>query len=82
MDPVTATYENILDTDEMHNFIGNFTCEVSNVRGEDQQTLFHSTIVIPYAYLTSINCYVVSAPSVTIIIPNDSFYIGLTNLTL
>ena len=53
MDPVTATYENILDTDEISNFIGNLTCEVSNVRGEDQQTLFHGTlIVIPYAYLT------------------------------
>ena len=37
VDTETATYENTLSSDEIHNFIGTFTCEVSNVRGTAQE---------------------------------------------
>ena len=48
MDSVTATYENILGADEIKDFTGTFTCEVSNIRGVDQRTLslVHGTTVI------------------------------------
>ena len=32
MNAVTATYENVLFNDDVVNFVGAFTCEVSNVR--------------------------------------------------
>ena len=46
VDSVTATYENILDTDNTSNFIGTFTCEVSNIRGADLEILTHGTIAL------------------------------------
>ena len=46
VDSVTATYESILDTDNTSNFIGTFTCEVSNIRGADLETLTHGTIAL------------------------------------
>lgn len=50
MDSVTATYENILGTDEVRDFAGIFTCEVSNIRGVDQQTLVDGTVIITIIY--------------------------------
>ena len=41
VDPMMATYKNILSTTEGSNFGDSFTCEVSNIRGADQQTLVH-----------------------------------------
>ena len=35
----TATYENILFNDDVANFVGSFTCEVSNVRGRVEETV-------------------------------------------
>ena len=35
---VTATYENVLFNDNVANFVGAFTCGVSNVRGTDEVT--------------------------------------------
>ena len=35
----TATYENVLFNDNITNFVGTFTCEVSNVRSTAQETL-------------------------------------------
>ena len=34
-----ATYENILFNDDVANFVGTFTCEVSNVRDTVQESL-------------------------------------------
>ena len=33
-----ATYENVLSSDHVSNFIGNFTCEVKNIRGSDNRS--------------------------------------------
>ena len=33
----TATYENVLSSNTIANFVGIFTCEVSNGRGSDTQ---------------------------------------------
>ena len=86
MDSVTATYENILGADEIRDFTGAFTCEVSNIWGVDQQTLSlvdGTTVIIKYTGIVIIDhLCVVSTPSVTIIAPIGSFYIGLTTLTL
>ena len=38
MDAESATYENTLFNDNVTNFVGAFTCEVSNVRGTDEVT--------------------------------------------
>ena len=38
MDAERATYENVLFDDDVASFVGNFTCEVSNVRGTTQET--------------------------------------------
>ena len=35
----TATYENFLFNDDVTNFVGTFTCEVSNIRDIAQETL-------------------------------------------
>ena len=35
----SATYENVLFNDDVANFVGAFTCEVSNVRGTVQETM-------------------------------------------
>ena len=35
----TANYENILSSNTIANFVGSFTCEVSNARGSDTQTM-------------------------------------------
>ena len=35
----TATYENFLFNDNITNFVGTFTCEVSNIRDIAQETL-------------------------------------------
>ena len=35
----TATYENFLFNDNVTNFVGTFTCEVSNVRGTARDDL-------------------------------------------
>ena len=34
-----ATYENILFNDDVANFVGTFTCEISNVRDTVQESL-------------------------------------------
>ena len=34
-----STYENILFNDNITNFVGSFTCEVSNVRGSFEETV-------------------------------------------
>ena len=39
MDAEEATYENIIFNDDIANFVGTFTCEVSNVRGRVQETV-------------------------------------------
>ena len=38
MDAEDATYQNVLFDDDVANFVGSFTCEVSNVRGTAQET--------------------------------------------
>ena len=38
MDTMTATYENILFSDDIANFVGNFTCSVVNNRGMSEST--------------------------------------------
>ena len=38
LNTVEAIYENILYSDDIANFVGTFTCEVSNARGSDTQT--------------------------------------------
>ena len=35
----TATYENVLFSNEISNFDGTFSCKVSNVRGTAQETV-------------------------------------------
>ena len=35
----TATYENVLFNADIANFVGIFTCEVSNVRGTAEETV-------------------------------------------
>ena len=35
----TATYENVLFNNDITNFVGTFTCEVSNVRSAAQETV-------------------------------------------
>ena len=35
----TATYENVLFNNDITNFVGTFTCEVSNVRSTAQETV-------------------------------------------
>ena len=37
-DVESATYENVLFNDNVVNFLGTFTCEVSNIRGTDEVT--------------------------------------------
>ena len=39
VDTETATYENILFNDDISNFVGSFTCELSNVRNTAQDTV-------------------------------------------
>ena len=39
VDTETATYENVLSSDDFVNFVGNFTCSVSNNRGSSDTTL-------------------------------------------
>jgi hypothetical protein len=39
VDAVTATYENVLSSNAIANFVGTFTCEVSNARNIDTQTV-------------------------------------------
>ena len=39
VDAERATYENVLFNDDVANFVGSFTCEVSNVRGTDEVTV-------------------------------------------
>ena len=34
-----ATYENVLFNADVANFVGNFTCEVSNVKGTNEVTV-------------------------------------------
>ena len=36
---VSATYENVLFNNNITNFVGTFTCEVSNVRSTAQETV-------------------------------------------
>ena len=43
VDPAAAVYKNILSINERSDIGDNFTCEVRNIRGGDQQTLLHST---------------------------------------
>ena len=38
VDAEEATYENVLFNDDVANFVGSFTCEVSNARGMNQVT--------------------------------------------
>ena len=38
VDAESATYENVLFNDNVANFVGAFTCEVSNVRGTIEET--------------------------------------------
>ena len=38
VDAESATYENVLFNDNVTNFVGTFTCEVSNVRGSIEET--------------------------------------------
>ena len=38
MNAESATYESVLFNDDIANFVGAFTCEVSNVRGTNQET--------------------------------------------
>ena len=38
VDAESATYENVLFDDDVANFIGSFTCEISNVRGRVVET--------------------------------------------
>ena len=39
VDAESATYHNILFNDDVANFVGAFTCEVSNVRGTNEATM-------------------------------------------
>ena len=39
VDTETATYENLLFNDDISNFVGTFSCEVSNVRDTAQDTV-------------------------------------------
>ena len=39
VDAETATYANVLFNDDINNFLGTFTCEVSNIRGTAQETV-------------------------------------------
>ena len=39
VDTTTATYESLLFNDDISNFIGNFKCEVSNVRATVGETV-------------------------------------------
>ena len=39
VDTKTATYENVLFSDDITNFVGMFTCEVSNIRNVVQRTV-------------------------------------------
>ena len=34
-----STYENVLFNSDIANFVGSFTCEVSNARGSDSETV-------------------------------------------
>ena len=38
MDAETSTYESVLFNDDVANFVGSFTCEVSNARGTFRET--------------------------------------------
>lgn len=33
VDAETATYNNVLFNDDVANFVGNFTCQINNIRG-------------------------------------------------
>ena len=39
VDAETATYENVLFNDDVASFVGNFTCQISNVRGMAVKTV-------------------------------------------
>ena len=39
VDTVTATYENVLFNADVTNFVGMFTCEVSNIRNSAEETV-------------------------------------------
>ena len=39
VDTVNAAYESVLFNTDVANFVGTFTCEVSNVRGSTQDTM-------------------------------------------
>lgn len=39
VDSETATYDNVLFNDDVASFVGNFTCQVSNVRGMAVKTV-------------------------------------------
>ena len=75
--PENSTYENILFNDDVANFVGSFTCEVSNVRGSFEETVeLNGTCV--YIYATTI-CEV-HASCVHVLlgvsIAHDQFYVG------
>ena len=59
----TATYENVLFNDDVANFVGTFSCEVSNVRNSAEETLelngwISLFIIINVSiYETSTRCY-------------------------
>ena len=53
----SATYENVLFNDDVANFVGMFTCEVSNVRGVAEETVelngcvaLHRSITITFSH--------------------------------
>ena len=39
MNSEAATYENVLSSNTIADFVGSFTCEVGNARGSDTQTM-------------------------------------------
>ena len=48
---VTATYENVLFNNDITNFVGIFTCAVSNVRSTAQETVLLNGQLISYSSL-------------------------------